>query len=240
MATSPSGPGGGFRPRPRREEPNLPGIPRQRGHGSLANITENPHAGLLFVDFIQDKVGLHVNGAARILSNKEVLACPDLADTLRAEIAAVGGRRPERWVLVTVEEAYIHCSKHIPRLEKVGKEVRQWGTDDVRAKGGDYFRAKSAQEPLGGAAGLTGAVDPQRRASPRGRPGRDLVAPPGHLRPGQGPPQSESRRRADRGRSPADEHRQSRHALRPCRTRRRHSADERRRPSPAQARRRGR
>ena len=29
---------------------------------------------------------------------------------------------------------------------------------------------------------------------------------------------------ADRGRSPADGHRQSRHALRPCRTRRRHSA----------------
>ena len=120
--------------------------PEYRGNGvmaSLANITENPHAGLLFVDFIQDKVGLHVNGAARILSNEEVLACPDLADALRADIAAVGGRRPERWVLVTVEEAYIHCSKHIPRLEKVGEEVRQWGTDDDRAKGGDYFRAKS-------------------------------------------------------------------------------------------------
>ena len=111
--------------------------PEYRGNGvmaSLANIAENPHAGLLFVDFIQDKVGLHVNGAARILSNEEVLACPDLADTLRADIAAVGGRRPERWVLVTVEEAYIHCSKHIPRLEKVGEEVRQWGTDDVRAQ----------------------------------------------------------------------------------------------------------
>jgi len=125
--------------------------PDYRGNGvmaSLANITENPRAGLLFVDFIQDKVGLHVNGAARILSNEEVLACPDLADTLRADIAAVGGRRPERWVLVTVEEAYIHCSKHIPRLEKVGEEVRQWGTDDVRAKGGDYFRAKSAPRSL--------------------------------------------------------------------------------------------
>jgi uncharacterized protein len=121
--------------------------PEYRGNGvmaSLANITENPHAGLLFVDFIQGKVGLHVNGAARILSNEEVLACPDLADTLRADIATVGGRRPERWVLVTVEEAYIHCSKHIPRLEKAGEEVRHWGTDDERAKGGDYFQAKSA------------------------------------------------------------------------------------------------
>jgi predicted pyridoxine 5'-phosphate oxidase superfamily flavin-nucleotide-binding protein len=121
--------------------------PEYRGNGvmaSLGNIAENPHAGLLFVDFIHAKVGLHVNGAARILSNEEVLARSDLADTLRADIATVGGRRPERWVLVTVEEAYIHCSKHIPRLEKVGEEVRHWGTDDERAKGGDYFQAKSA------------------------------------------------------------------------------------------------
>jgi uncharacterized protein len=50
--------------------------PEYRGNGimaSLGNIAENPHAGLLFVDFIQDKVGLHVNGAARILSNGELL-----------------------------------------------------------------------------------------------------------------------------------------------------------------------
>jgi hypothetical protein len=47
-------------------------------------------------------------------------------------------------VLITVEEAYIHCAKHIPRMQKVEEEVRQWGTDDVRAKGGDYFQAKSS------------------------------------------------------------------------------------------------
>jgi uncharacterized protein len=125
--------------------------PEYRGNGvmaSLGNIAENPHAGMLFVDFIQDKVGLHVNGGASILSNEEVLARPDLADTLREDIAAVGGRRPERWVLVTVEEAFIHCSKHVPRLNKVGEEVREWGTDDVRAKGGDYFQAKSAPRSL--------------------------------------------------------------------------------------------
>ncbi|HLB75996.1 MAG TPA: pyridoxamine 5'-phosphate oxidase family protein, partial [Candidatus Dormibacteraeota bacterium] len=121
--------------------------PEYRGNGvmaSLGNITENSHAGLLFVDFVRDKIGLHVNGAARILSNEELLACPDFSAALRADIAETSGRRPELWVLVTVEEAYIHCSKHIPRMDKVGEEVRQWGTDDVRAKGGDYFQAKSA------------------------------------------------------------------------------------------------
>ncbi len=121
--------------------------PEYRGNGvtaSLGNIVENPHAGLLFVDFLRDKVGLHVNGAARILSNEELLARSDVSAALRADIPETGGRRPERWVLVTVEEAYIHCSKHIPRLEKVEEQARDWGTDDVHAKGGDYFQAKSA------------------------------------------------------------------------------------------------
>jgi predicted pyridoxine 5'-phosphate oxidase superfamily flavin-nucleotide-binding protein len=121
--------------------------PEYRGNGvtaSLGNIVENPHAALLFVDFIRDKIGLHVNGVARILSNEDLLASPDFSAAGRADIAETGGRRPERWVLVTVEEAYIHCSKHIPRMEKVAEDVRQWGTDDVRAKGGDYFQAKSS------------------------------------------------------------------------------------------------
>ena len=120
--------------------------PEYRGNGvtaSLGNITENAHAAMLFVDFFRDKIGLHVNGAARILSNEDVLAS-DFSAAVRADLAETSGRRPERWVLVTVEEAYIHCSKHIPRMEKVDGESRQWGTDDARAKGGDYFHAKSA------------------------------------------------------------------------------------------------
>jgi predicted pyridoxine 5'-phosphate oxidase superfamily flavin-nucleotide-binding protein len=125
--------------------------PEYRGNGvmaSLGNIAESPHAGLLFIDFFHDKIGLHVNGAARILSNEELLTCPEVSAALRADITETGGRRPERWVLVTVEEAYIHCSKHVPRLAKAGEEVRHWGTDDVRAKGGDFFHAKSAPRGL--------------------------------------------------------------------------------------------
>jgi predicted pyridoxine 5'-phosphate oxidase superfamily flavin-nucleotide-binding protein len=125
----------------------LLGYPEYRGNGvmaSLANISENPHAGLLFIDFFEAKIGLHVNGTAQIFSNEELLDCPDFGATLRADIAETGGRQPERWVLITVEEAYIHCSKHIPRLAKAAAEVRHWGTDDVRAKGGDYFQAKSS------------------------------------------------------------------------------------------------
>ncbi|GHJ43508.1 hydrolase [Catellatospora sp. TT07R-123] len=112
--------------------------PEYRGNGvmaSLGNISENDQVGLLFVDFVRDVIGLHVNGRAEIADDDAVRSGhPGLpADT-------VAGRRPERWVVVDVDEAYIHCSKHIPRLMKV-PTGRAWGTDDVRRKGGDFFGA---------------------------------------------------------------------------------------------------
>ena len=117
--------------------------PEYRGNGvmsSLGNISENPHVGLLFIDFT-DKIGLHVNGQARIVENDEFLRVASAAGVVREDIPPATGRGPERWVVVSVAEAYIHCSKHIPRLQKIDEEI-QWGTDDVRAKGGDYFKSK--------------------------------------------------------------------------------------------------
>lgn len=117
--------------------------PEYRGNGvmaSLGNITDNAHIGLLFVDFFNDIIGLHVNGEAALVENDEVLARPDLPSAMREAGEARNGRRPERWVWVTVEEAYIHCSKHIPWLQKRDKRI-YWGTDDARQKGGDYFGA---------------------------------------------------------------------------------------------------
>jgi predicted pyridoxine 5'-phosphate oxidase superfamily flavin-nucleotide-binding protein len=88
--------------------------PEYRGNGvmaSLGNITENPQVGLLFVDFVEDCVGLHVNGAARIVDDGVLRA-----DHPELPVDPVPGRKPERWVVVQVREAYIHCSKFIPRL----------------------------------------------------------------------------------------------------------------------------
>jgi predicted pyridoxine 5'-phosphate oxidase superfamily flavin-nucleotide-binding protein len=115
--------------------------PEYRGNGvlaSLGNIHENPKVGMMFVDFFRDTVGLHVNGNARIFENAELLKLSALPDDLRRDVSETGGRRPERWVLVEVEEAYIHCSKHIPLLTKLDKSIA-WGTDDARLKGGNYF-----------------------------------------------------------------------------------------------------
>ena len=120
--------------------------PEYRGNGvmsSLGNISENPHVGLLFVDFTEAKIGLHVNGRARIVENDQFLRDAAASETVREDKRPTTGPREELWVVVTVVEAYIHCSKHIPRMQKIDEEIH-WGTDDVRAKGGDYFRAKSS------------------------------------------------------------------------------------------------
>ncbi|HEY2193281.1 MAG TPA: pyridoxamine 5'-phosphate oxidase family protein [Actinomycetospora sp.] len=112
--------------------------PEYRGNGvmaSLGNIAENPHVGLLMIDFVDELIGLHVNGSARVTEDADLRAeHPELP------VDPVPGRRAQLWVVVEVEEAYIHCRKHIPRLVPADR-TRSWGTDAVRAKGGDHFGA---------------------------------------------------------------------------------------------------
>lgn len=118
--------------------------PEYRGNGvmaSLGNISENPHIGLMFIDFVNDGIGLHVNGRASILEN-EGLASIIESDKMLSEIYEVEGNKSERWVVIDVDEAYIHCSKHIPSFKKIDKKIH-WGTDDDIQKGGDYFKVKS-------------------------------------------------------------------------------------------------
>jgi hypothetical protein len=115
--------------------------PELRGNGiyaSLGNLAENPHIGLLFVDFFVDLIGLHINGRAAVVEHEELLADERVNVDLLEMLTRQGGRRPERWVKVDIHEAYIHCSKHIPLLTRLDKQV-DWGTDDMKRKGGDYF-----------------------------------------------------------------------------------------------------
>jgi uncharacterized protein len=110
--------------------------PEYRGNGvmaSLGNISETAHIGLLLIDFFRDVIGLHVNGRARIIDDLRMRwHHPELP------VETVPGRRAERWVIVEVVEAYIHCSKHIPRLARLPR-TRVWGTDDAKRKDGDVF-----------------------------------------------------------------------------------------------------
>jgi len=117
--------------------------PEYRGNGvmaSMGNILENPHIGMTFIDFFEHTIGLHVNGKAKIIENDELLA--DKTQTTVTNDTQEEGVVPERWIFITVEEAYIHCSKHIPRLKKLDKKIH-WGTDKETHKGGDFFKAET-------------------------------------------------------------------------------------------------
>ncbi len=120
-------------------------FPEYRGNGVLAsmgNISENPHIGMVFVDFYQSSIGLHVNGSTGILSNKELETKPYFSEKIKQSLKKSGSQKPIAWIKVAVEEAYIHCSKHIPLMQKRDKTIH-WGTDDEKLKGGDFFNAKN-------------------------------------------------------------------------------------------------
>jgi len=116
--------------------------PEYRGNGvmaSLGNMLQNPHIGIFLADFTHDLIGLHVNGDARIVTPARMhefdLSIPESGHP---------GREPVHWVLVHVTEAYIHCSKHIPKMIPQSR-VRHWGTDNPRHKGNDYFGAAASK-----------------------------------------------------------------------------------------------
>ncbi|MCW2597579.1 MAG: hypothetical protein JWP39_3467 [Jatrophihabitans sp.] len=114
--------------------------PELRGNGvmtTLGNLVKNPWAHLMFLDQ-DDRIGLHLRGEATILEAEDMLdAHPEVAARPQP------GRAPERWVVLRLESSYIHCRKHFPRTDA----PVDWGTDDVRAKGGDYFGAKATPSP---------------------------------------------------------------------------------------------
>ncbi len=138
--------------------------PEYRGNGvlaSLGNIRENPHVGILMMDFGRDRIGLHINGRARQVPDERMRARhPDLP------VDPVPGRRPQTWVEVGIDEAYVHCSKHIPLMVKASElgdaAERAWGTDDVKRKGGDFFGAAAEAR----AARREAAADARPAAAP--------------------------------------------------------------------------
>ncbi len=96
--------------------------------------------GMMFIDFFKSTIGLHVNGMARVVENSRLAQELDMTDAIRQASQVKGGRHPKCWIVVDVEEAYIHCSKHIPLMEKQDKSMH-WGTDDKHHKRGDFFQS---------------------------------------------------------------------------------------------------
>lgn len=115
--------------------------PEYRGNGvfaSLGNIVENPHIGMVFLDFFKTTVGLHVNGRANSYGISEI---PEKFNSLIKKATKKADAKVVRWVIIEIDEAYIHCSKHIPKLQKKKKKIL-WGTDDLKAKSVGFFKRK--------------------------------------------------------------------------------------------------
>ena len=76
--------------------------PEYRGNGvlaSLGNIMENPHIGMLFLDYYLTTMGLHVNGQAHVLTPGEMEGIQQLPASILESMQVKGGRHPEAWVL---------------------------------------------------------------------------------------------------------------------------------------------
>jgi predicted pyridoxine 5'-phosphate oxidase superfamily flavin-nucleotide-binding protein len=114
--------------------------PELRGNGvmtTLGNLVKNPAVHLMFLDH-EERIGLHLRGDATIVEHAVMLEeMPEVAARVQLP------RPPERWVILNLATSYIHCRKHFPRSDA----PIEWGTDDVRAKGGDYFGAKGTPSP---------------------------------------------------------------------------------------------
>ncbi|MEK9628024.1 MAG: pyridoxamine 5'-phosphate oxidase family protein [Nitrospinota bacterium] len=120
-------------------------FPEFKGNGvmaSMGNILENPRIGLMFIDFYRSSIGLHVNGKAEIITEFQAGKLVNPIDKAKAE--KEGKHKTKVWIKVKVEEAFIHCSKHIPKLKKLDKVIH-WGTDDEKLKGGDFFNTNECK-----------------------------------------------------------------------------------------------
>ncbi len=116
--------------------------PEYRGNGvmaSLGNILQNPHIGIFLVDFTDDLIGLHVNGEADIVPPARIREFD-----LEVSESEPPGRQAVQWVLIHVTEAYIHCSKRIPKLIPQPRNGH-WGSDNPRHKGTDYFEVTATK-----------------------------------------------------------------------------------------------
>jgi hypothetical protein len=110
--------------------------PDYRGNGVMAssgNLLENPHIGVWFGDFCSERIGLHVNGRAAVL-------LPEHMAALDPDIPPPGnrGQEPAHWVLISVEEAYVHCRKRLPYLVPQ-QTPRDWADGSQLDRGADPF-----------------------------------------------------------------------------------------------------
>ncbi len=122
--------------------------PEYKGNGvmaSMGNISENPNIGLMFLDFFETKIGLHVNGKASIVQKEDLkIALHTFSGTYDYILENPNVFKIVSYVLIEVEEAYIHCSIHIPMLSKQDP-LSYENKFPKHSKGGDAFEVANVE-----------------------------------------------------------------------------------------------
>jgi len=125
-------------------------FPDYKGQGVMANagnILENQNIGLCFINYGPNKIGLHVNGGASVVFPEDLIK-RFAGETIEFIKKNVRIDKADFYIHIKVREAYIHCSKHIPTMKEVSEgEAVDWGTEDPKKKGGDYFNVKNLARP---------------------------------------------------------------------------------------------
>lgn len=114
--------------------------PEFKGNGvmaSMGNISENGHASILFIDFFRTTIGLHINGKAKIVETKDLGKWDKNG---KVDLESINISKVAAWLLIEVDEAYIHCSKLIPLLGKLDKSEGEYVE-----KNGNAFGTKDIQ-----------------------------------------------------------------------------------------------
>ncbi len=83
----------------------LPDWPGNNRLDSLENILVNPHAGLMLLVPGMDET-LRINGRVEISTDPDLL-----------EQVAIDGKKPISVLVITVEEAYLHCARAVWRAD---------------------------------------------------------------------------------------------------------------------------
>src|SRR5699024_6474782 len=92
---------------------------------SMGNMVENPSVGLMFMDFLETRIGLQVNGRASIMETDHLylLQIPNtMISTITKEET-----KAARWIVIEVEEAYIHSAKYVKKVQKVSSGKQKNG-----------------------------------------------------------------------------------------------------------------
>ena len=83
----------------------LPDWPGNNRLDSLENILVNPHVGLMLLVPGMDET-LRINGRAEISTDPDLL-----------EHVAINGKKPISVLVITIEEAYLHCARAVWRAD---------------------------------------------------------------------------------------------------------------------------